>query len=672
MNYSDRRAASDGGDPQDEDRSTFTREIGNELEAVGHVTRCHDAWQKIRYPYEVSWYLDVAYYLGLQWHSWSEVDRSLRESRAPSYRVRLVLNFILPMIRTLMGKLLRGMPDTTVFPIQENDTAFADARIASRMLKAQWKNLNLEESYAEWVMWAAITGSSFMKVGFDPSIGQKVQLPDGSEMAQGEIFCDALSPYAVLVPGDIQNLWKPTRLMETKLIDIEVLRASYPDIHGLQPDATMLKENFYEQRMASLVSPIAQNFSPGQGQAHNAVYVCELWEDPEVLSPKDRAQYPNGRVIVSTYNSKKLLSIHENPYITFTPHASKIPYVMLKDDRIPGRFWGGSRIDQLIPVQKSYNKGRSQMVEARNLTCAPKINVEAGHGIARFTNEPGQVWERTRGTMPPTFMTPPQISQYTVQDIEETKADFDQISQVSKATRGELPSANISGVGINLLQEADNGPIAPFAKNIASSASLVFTKVLERGHQFYDEPRTLAYVGTENQTDVVTWHSDEHPTPLRAEVPVTSVLPEGRAARMARVQETLKMGVLDPVQHREKLLRMLEMGSVDEVWDEADADRQMQMREIRDMMQGKSVPVNPWDGNATHLAQINRLRKSPEWNSLDPQVQQLINQHADAHVDAELKAMSNVTSLPNRMAGAPPGTPTGAPPPGSAPPPAGG
>lgn len=629
------------------ERTTYTPQIGNRDEdAIRHVQTLHDEWYKARYPYEPSWYLEVAYYLGLQWHSWHETDRTLREPRAPSYRVRLVINQILPMVRTMMGKLQRGVYRANVYPLQQSPVAYADARMGSRLLRAQYTNLAMEDVITEWLLWTIINGTGFCKVGFDPSIGQQIDLPDGTRVRMGEVSVDPVSPFSILVPTNVTDLTRPGRLIETKLIDLEELRSIYPDTAAkLKPDHGVRRESFYSQRVAGLVSPATYSYQSGKDMAHNSVYVSELWEDPEVLHEEDREQYPNGRVIVVANDQATLLSIHENPYRSWFPHQSKLPYVMIRDDRVPGRFWGLSRLDNLMAIQKSYNKGRSQMVEARNLVSQPKINVEQGHGIAKITNEPGQILERKKGWAAPQFMDPPRMSDYHFKDIEDSKRDFEEVAQQRAATRGEMPSANAPGIGINLLQEADNLPLNPLARQMAAGLSRMFTKVLERSHQFYDEERVFSFVGEQNQIDVFAFLADRHVTPLRAEVNVEAVLPEGRAARMARVQETIAMGVLDPVKHRSALLRMLEFGDIEQVWEDSDLDRQKQVRENRAMLMGEPRPVDEWDAHDIHVQELNRVRKAPEWESLPPEIQELFNQHAREHIDALLQAAGNMAGM---------------------------
>lgn len=624
----------------------------DEKELVSFVVGLHDRWHQARYPYEVTWYLDIAYYLGLQWHSWSEAERGLREARSPSYRVRLVINRLMPLVRTLLGKVLRGMPKANVYPLQTSEQSYADARIGSKLLRGQWRSLSLEDAIAEWLLWVVLTGTGFGKVGFDPDIGEEVDAGDGSRIRLGEVCVDACSPFSILVPPTTLDLIRPLRLIETKMIDIEVLRTKYGDAVGeLKPDGGGTKDNFYERRLAGLISPVASSSTVDMAEIHNSVYVSELWEDPEVLHPEAREEFPNGRVVVIAQQQAKLLSVHENPYRTWMPHESKLPYVRIRDDRIPGRFWGAGRIEQLMPIQKSYNKGRSQMVEARNLTCQPKITVEKGHGMGRITNEPGQILERTRGMMPPAFMNPPQISSFHSQDIEATLRDIEEVSQLSSASRGQLPSANVPGYAVELLQEADNTPLSPLVRQIADGYSRLFTKILERDHQFYDEERVIAYVGENNENDTVLFLADRHVTPLRAEVTPEAVMPESRASKMARILEVLKTfpGVFDPQRDRPFLFRLLEFGDVDQLWEDADLDRQKQGRENRKMMQGQPVPTDSIDDHGIHLAVINRFRKSPEWDTMDPRVKALFDQHATAHVQALLKSIQNVTSMPGKM-----------------------
>jgi len=475
------------GNPDIDPRDTWTPDLEDRPpeEVAAFVTMLHDRWMSARSVYDPIWYTDLAFWVGQQWATWDPYTSRLRTRPLPSWRRRLTINKIMPTISTLRGKINRSVHKATVFPMAETPTAYADARVGERVLRALNTLLELGEPIDECVDWTLITGNGFLFVGFDPTLGEMIELPDGTSMKTGDVDVDAFGPFEALAPTDISSFRKPCRFMRVKLLDIEILREQYGDAaRDLVPDAQATSagsSTSWGARLMSLISPLSTQGALHQTEAANACYVMELWEDPEVMNEEDASRYPNGRSMVVSRTQQLLLSngAIDNPFENPLPSQSNVPVIHFRDHRKPGQFWGMSRIEQLIPIQESYNKGRSDMVEARDLTCRPALNVTQGHGIPRFIVRPGAIFERKPGTPEPSFMDPPQMSNYHTLDVVElTPRDFQDVSQIPEVVRGELPFSNTPGVAINLLQEAADTPLSNISKDFARGLTRFWTFVL--------------------------------------------------------------------------------------------------------------------------------------------------------------------------------------------------
>lgn len=665
-------------------RHDATEMVADPTAVVSFVSKLHDDWIQVRRSYEPEWYLNLAFYIGQQYAIWDYGLQAIREPKAPSYKTRFVSNRIMPTIRTLLGKINRGNHVGQAIPIQQTETAFSDARIAGRVLRALHDILNLDDVYDEWYLWTFTTGMGFLKIGWDPTIGPRVPLMDGSSMPIGEVAVDALGPWDCLFPADIKhNLTRPYRWIQIATHDVEIVRETYPEtLWDIEPDevAGDTGSGSYLERVRSLMTPLTGDYGRPSRKKGSTVTLIELNEDPEVLNPQDREMFPNGRVTVVAQQRRRLASQHANPYESPFPTGSRNRLVMARDDRMPGRFNGMSRIAQMAPIQTNYNRARSQVIDARDLCTKPKINVEKNHGIAKITNQPGEILERNRGTAAPTYMAPPQGSDYLWRDIADSKEEFQEISQISEVSRGQSPQANTSGIAIDMLQEADNTPLGPLAKSFASALGRAQTLIYKTAQQFYDEARTLSYVGEDQEEDVFTWYADQNPTALRIRVTPEDVFPETAAAKRVKIREAVDMGALIPGKDRTAILRGLQFGDVQSALDNDDLDRMRQNHENRMMMQGQPALVEPFDNHEIHIYQIDRVRKSPEWLKLPPEIKQLFNMHADEHLAMLAQSVTAVASMGgapmpgDEGAGGPDGPP-GAPPSGGPPgekPPAGG
>lgn len=623
---------------------------------VGMVRKSYDDWYRLRYAYEPGWWLCLSYYMGYQYHGWSEVERILRESRAPSYRVRFVINRIMPMIKLFLGKLLSGDPMFKCRPAEPSQTAFVDARVADKLLKGLFRELRMRDIMQEFLAWCLITGHAFMKIGWDPTLGEEIGGEILAEMGMepvrvGDIHVQAMGPFSILVPPEQATLWRPSSIIEARIYPLEYVKSIYGErARGLKPDADLNKMSNYESRLSTLVSPNGYQAINSKDLAHNSTYVIERWDDPQVLTEEERQKFPRGRVV--TICQDRLLLLEENPW-----KEGGHPFVDCRAEILPGRFWGATLVDQMIPLQKSYNRSRSQMVEARNLACNPVLDVEKGHGIVKMTTEPGAIAERNRGFKEPAWRVPPMMPPHLAQDIQQTMNDWEEVSQQRQSSKGQAPAANISGVGINLLQEADNTPMGPLAIRIAESYGRIGDKLVNRAQQFYNEERVFGITGEGDELEVITFLGDKHQSKLRVECVVDSILPESRAARMARVQEAIQMGALNPQADRSAIIRMLEFGNVEQLWEQVDLDRAKQRREMKQLLAGQPVMINTFDDHTVHLDEVNRYRKSIEYDTMDPMIKQLLDQHAMAHEQA-VAVMAQAAGLAG--GGVPlPGSPVG-------------
>ena len=304
-------------------RHDLTEEMPDQVAMASFMDRIYSDWLDYRRVYEPEWYVNLAFYIGQQYAVWDHGIQTIREPKAPSYKARFVANRVMPTMRTLMGKLNRGTHIGQAIPIQQTETAFSDARMAERVLRALHEQLQMNETIHEFYLWLLTTGTSFLLPRWDPTIGQPVYLPDGSSMPIGEVAVDVLGPWDVLVPPDLKwPLNRPYRWMQMATYDVEVARQTYPDtLWDIEPDAE-IQETSYLERVKSLMTPLTGDQGRHTQKKGSSILLVELNEDPEILSPQDRERFPTGRVTVMASQKKRIASQHVNPYTSPYPAGS--------------------------------------------------------------------------------------------------------------------------------------------------------------------------------------------------------------------------------------------------------------------------------------------------------------------------------------------------------------
>lgn len=651
-------------EPDDSDQSAI-ESFHSDSDYLTAIASRYFEWYSYRYAYEPGWYEAVAFYLGLQNSKWNYADRIIQDGRAPSYRVKAVDNQIMPAVEKYLGRFFQNAPKFVCRPKNPSDQAYSDAVVMDFLLDDRWRTLGVSSKMQQVMLWGILTGTGFAKVGWDPTMGVSMEIPGMPAVQPGEVDIVPMGPLNMLQPPSQQNWDGPAEVMEIRAVPIEWAKRAFGSVaNGLRADEISWQSSF-EWRIASLVSPDAGAGYSARPLMDKMVYIKEWWTDPQLLTEEERNVFPRGRVIISAQS--KLLYKDNYPF-----DDGRHPYNAWTSKLFPGRFLGASMIDQLKNPQKILNRRVSQLVESADLCANPQIDVEKNHGITKLTGEAGLVCERNIGRPAPVYRQPPQISQHVLKLYEISKSTIQELSGFHDISRGIPITSNLSGPTVEMLQGADNEPLLPAAQRWASFLGAIGTKLIKRVQQFYQEERCITIVGPQNETDVMVFLAAKHQTELDVECMIDSVIPQSPASRIGRVNELLRMGVLDPARDRAMILNLYRFGNVRELYVEDDEDRQKAQRENRKMLAGQPVEVAVFDNDDIHLSCHNRLRKSPEYDRIDPGMKAMIDQHCLMHSQqliGKAQALTGVAPQQTNPDGSPPMMePTGAPAPVPPPP----
>lgn len=602
----------------------------------------YEDWRIYRYAFEPGWYQNVAFYVGIQNAMWNYSDRQLQEGKAPSYRVRKIINLIQPAMKTQLGKFLANNPQFNCRPKQMTDTAYSDAIVSGHLLRAKWRDMDTQFQIHMMVMWGLLTGTAFMKTGWDPTLGEPIETPGMDPIYPGDVDVTCVPPINILLPPNQMSIDKPCHIMEHRAYPLHWVRRVFgAAARDIQPDDFDFA-NTYEWRIASLVAPAIGSGFQAKGELRDMVIVKELWTDPQLLSLEQQRQFPKGRVLIEAQG--KLLYKE-----TFPDGFNSHPYTVWISDLMPGRFLGTTVVDQAKPMQISYNRARSQVDENRNLTANAPIDVEKGHGIARLnSSEPGQVCDRLKGWAAPEYRIPPQMNQYLVQSTAQDLNDMKAVFQQRDVTQGDTPVANATAPALETLQEADNLPMAPAAQRLAECFGKIGDKVVAICQKLYTEDRFIEVVGPQQETDIMIFRGDLYPTRVRVQCSAEALLPQSQAARMARVNELVTSGVLDPSRDRAGILEVYRFASDQSFLTHADLDRQKALRENRRMIMSQLPLVDTFDNDEVHMWEHDRFRKSPEYDRMSPEIRMIFDQHCAWHIERLQALMAPVAGVPQQ------------------------
>jgi hypothetical protein len=598
-----------------------------------HFKKCRDARSKA----ERQWYLNLAFYFGRQNVVITSTAAAtngfvLRTPDAPPWRVRLVINRIQPIIRTLLAKLTSNKPIFTVTPLSAEDRDIVAARIGEQIFNAAWSTKNIQKVVRQAVWWTSLTGVGFIKCYWDPDAVDK----DSDQM--GDICYERVDPYHILCPNleeeDIENQPYVLHVMTKSL---EWAKANY------KKDFPVVKstDNVLDDQFLSVLDV--------EKSQREEVLCLEYW-----IKPGYSEEYKDGGYILVVGDT-----VIENQKSFPYDHGM---YPFAKIDDIPsGKFYADSVVTSLIPIQREYNRTRSQIVEAKNRMAKPQLLAAQGSiDPRRITSEPGQVIEYIPGFPAPSPLPLQGLPSYVENSLERLLADMDDISGQHEISRGNTPPQVTAATAISFLQEQDDSKLAYTVASIEDAIEKLGRLTLAYVRQFWTTPRLVRVVGNDGAFEAAFYKAKDLGNAYDVRVEAGSTLQMSKAAKQAFIMDAMKNGLLPP----DMGMEMLGIAGIDRIFQNLMVDRRQAERENLKMSLGIQVMANDYDNHGLHLEVHNRFRKTQEYELLDPNNQQLFEVHCAQHQMYQFNAIQESQTSGLEMPGLPPGAQGNVPPEG--------
>lgn len=656
----------------------------DEKKRVGSVKGKYRDKDIVKRAYEKTWFVSGAFLRGQHYVVFNDYTRTFEiPYRTPPHRVRLVLNYIMAFHRRTKARLTGHKPGFFIRPASTDQADVERSRLAQKVLDSELERLNHFAKFKSGVSWMLETGSFFWHVRWnpwggpplfedkpiidemtgeqavDPETGEpameRVPVMDefGRQLHAGENELEIVNGYEMEVDLQATNPEDARWIMRNKIRSLEWIREQYPEKGKYVKPEQVHLHAFYWKRLKQLVGIFGYTTESEQGESdsdapRDSAIVHEYWE-------RATDRHPQGRYIVVAGN----VELHDGP----NPYSHKmLPYVKIDEIQISGRFWGMATIEQLIPVQRNYNRARSQEVENRTLMGRPKILVPRTSKIRQtaFDAEAGEKVDYNPGPRgeKPELMWPQSTSAATQTEIQHTVNDFQEISSWHEVSRGILPSANIPGIGIEKLQMADETSLGDTATNIDVGLIEMAKMLLSNCAQFWTEERMVRAGGEGARLEAMKISGgdllgeDESYNYFDVRVIPSSTLLKDPQKQREQIAGLIQLGILNPVEHREIIAKSFDIGSIDEIFDENRLDEQWSQRENELMETGMFSEPRDFENHEIHLRVLNRYRKSERYRRLAPEIQQLFDTHAMLHKQMFVAVMQEKIQM-QLTAGAP-------------------
>lgn len=602
------------------------------------------------------WYLDVAFYLGFQNMFFDRNDNKVRTTNPPSWRVQSISNILLPMARAVVAQLARVEPVWRVLPATKSMDDMQIAQLSTDVLQHYWQDLRVYYKYLKALFWTTTTGNGFLKIGWDPEIGDDIPANFGDnqdgvdeffETLFGERIAPAQQPKTIRPGDNFVDFKSPFELIfQEGAVDID---NSLYCIEATVQDVYMVQEKYGKGRTKHVnndsdLQRSGLNYLDGISRLSGSLFRESFASTGTGFSRRDQAivyevhikphrQLKRGLKFTMS-QGKDLHTVRKFPY-----RHKKLPYVHLPEVPVPGKLHATSTLSQSRPNQVIMNRLDSQVLEYVNLMLKGKWMVPRGAKVNEITDAPGQIIRYNHPFIPQQarLLAFPR----SIFDMRDTvHRSIQDTASAHDITRGRAAGSVRSGNLAETLKESDLTVLGPTQLLHDMALADAGAMILQNTAQFVNEERLLGvtrngrlavsrkFIGSM----LVGQARELNANYANVIVTATGRAPWSRAAQREIIGTLAQSGFLRPEVHDDVVLKSVGLENAEPIFQQADLARSKQYDESQLLNQGQEVIPNRQDSHKFHLEIMDIEEENLDfWNSLNEQSKKARNMHRAQH-----------------------------------------
>lgn len=528
-----------------------------------------DYWEKqfkmcdnMRKSYEQQWYLNLAFYFSKQWVVWQTNPTGnggrLYQPPTPRNRVRLTSNRVKPIIRDELTKLIKSEPNFYAEPNTTDPSDVAASKVAESLAEYCMTSGYYNRIRRQGTFWTLLCGSAFIKT----------TCPGDDQ----PLIYERIPAFNMFLPNlEEEDVQRQKYVMHVRGVSPEDIEEQY-DVKT-QTDMDVMQTNL-EQRFLSSIG-ISNNLD-----GNKAVLVKEIYVKPCKRYPKGAMLVIGDDKLLYRY-SPKGTKVDDDTGVE-TQGEDEMPYdhgnypFAKMDHTASGRCYGISTIEDIIPLQKEYNKTRSQIIEAKNRMAKPQMTyVKGSIDVSKVTSEVGLYIAVNPGFNPPAAIQIEPLPQYALEEPQRIIEDMDEVAGRNEISRGSVPTGIEAASAISYLTEQNDSKIYNTVASIEEATTEVGKQTLGLINQFWSEDYIVKIVSKNAQFEAHLFKMSNLKNNMDIKVETGSMAPKSRAATQAFITDLMKNNLIPP----EKGLRYLQMNETNRLYDELQADSKQAQRE---------------------------------------------------------------------------------------------
>jgi len=363
---------------------------------------------------------------------------------------------------------------------------------------------------------------------------------------------------------------------------------------------------------------------------------------------KKSKKYSEGRYIISVGN----LILFKGP----NPALGEIPYFPCYFKRVGNSFYGTGPLYHVQDIQRVYNRVRSMALEHIEGWRA-KMAVPLGSlpKEGSFTTDSFEMVEvdTNRGPLQP--MNMPELSPQVNAFADMLAGSFNVVSNVHEVSYSQLPqySSRAPASLYSMMLEQDNMKIDPLIKRLNKMILDMAQFRLRLMEKYYKQPRLVKIMGKGQESSVEYWKGADIKGNYDVKLGIGISLHQSAIIQQRLLLELKQNGI---IQDNNKILKLLNLGSIEEDLRGDIADEQRAMRENQafvndtydlDVEKG-GVYVYKHDNHELHMDIHTNQAKSEEYQRWPMEKKAAHEMHIEGHYQYILQLQQIMAAASNQ------------------------
>lgn len=458
------------------------------------VTEDYGQWRSYKSRFHDLWWTCHGFFDGRQYVTFRNgipIDQ-----KAPSWRIRLTINRVAPIVNTGLAKLTQNPPKCAVKPRGIDPERIQRAKAAMHLLDYLAKPSGLTAADVEVAGWMLLTGSGFYVADWDEDEGHLWQIaPDGEEPHEeltGFPRIGSEQPFNIFVNPSATEFCRAPDFIRKHRLSRDEVEARWPKTFGAIMDA----------RRAGKPSDGSWG---DEGEEH--------WR-PDITGYSGDDTVRSGYLNVFEYQRRAnrefdhgarafvcegaLLQEGELPFREFNVfHAKMHP--------VPGRLWPRGIVEDLLDPQRELNRTASQEVEIRNLHLHPIwLNPSKAMKSDALVNKPDSIVNYSvRSGAKPERVDPPPLPPSLREMVNGFSQTMEELSGIHGVSQGRTESGVVSGRAMATIADQDETKLGPASRSKSEARAACQSHMLKQWREHMVAPVTLSVLGPSRVPEVI-------------------------------------------------------------------------------------------------------------------------------------------------------------------------